>query len=392
MLTLARRSLRPTFRPWQRLAHRQAYLREFTPNWFTANMGTGIVFLILLALPWQWPGQHALALVLWLLDMAMFAAFSVMFVGRLLRHRDTVMPLLRHPVQSMFLGAIPMGLIPIVNGMVLFGLPWFGQAALSVAQALWWFDAALAVFVAVLVPFMMFTRQEHALERITPVWLLPIVGPEVTASSAGVLAPHLGAGAAQLMVSTGYVLWAISVPLAMCIITVIIFRMALHKLPPADMAASTWLPLGPIGTGSLGLLVLGQAAVHAFAAGPLAEAASLVRSLGLLGGLVMWGMGAWWVAIAGSSTLRYVRQGINFNLGWWGFTFPLGVYTAATLTLGRLTGFVVFNLIGLGLALSLFAIWGLVARRTAHALWHGHLFHAPCLHQPAAPVAEPAPR
>jgi tellurite resistance protein TehA-like permease len=32
-------------------------------------------------------------------------------------------------------------------------------------------------------------------------------------------------------------------------------------------------------------------------------------------------------------TLRYLRAGIPFNLGWWGFTFPLGVYSLATLKL-----------------------------------------------------------
>jgi hypothetical protein len=33
-------------------------IRQFTPNWFAMTMGTGIVFLILLAAPVEIPGRH----------------------------------------------------------------------------------------------------------------------------------------------------------------------------------------------------------------------------------------------------------------------------------------------------------------------------------------------
>lgn len=61
-----------------------------------------------------------------------------------------------------------------------------------------------------------------------------------------------------VMLVTSYVLWAYSVPVAFCILAILILRMALHKLPHESMAASSWLALGPIGTGALGTLVLGR--------------------------------------------------------------------------------------------------------------------------------------
>lgn len=88
---------------------------------------------------------------------------------------------------------------------------------------------------------------------------------------------------------------------------------------------------GPIGTGSLGLLTLGQAAPAAFAGSPLASAAVVARDMGIIGGLILWGVGFWWLVMALVLTVRYLLQGLTFSLGWWGFTFPLGVYTAATL-------------------------------------------------------------
>lgn len=379
-MTAAAGSLPATRRDtWIALLRQRQIVRQFTPNWFALTMGTGIVFLTMTALPLASPDLHRIARALWIGDSGLFILLTVLFGARLLFYRDTVRPMLDHPVQSMFLGTIPMGLIPIVNGLVIFGMPAFGVEALPLAETLWWVDVVLALGIAVLVPYRMFTRQTHAMEQMTAVWLLPIVAPEVAASSAGVLAPHLAVDHAQQLIGVGYLLWAVSVPLAFSILTIVFMRLALHKLPHRDMAASSWLTLGPIGTGSLGLLLLGQDAVKAFAGTPLESVAVIARDGGLLGAGLLWGAGLWWLAIAALSTLHYWRRQMSFNLGWWGFTFPLGVYTVATLSLYRTTGWSVFAAIGTVLSGMLLAFWLIVASKTLVGIWHGTLFHAPCL-------------
>lgn len=365
--------------PFGKLSHPREIVRQFTPNWFALTMGTGIVSLTLAALPFALPGGQTLPTLLWAADIAFYLAFLILFCARLLCFPGTVKPMLDHPVQSMFLGAIPMGLIPIVNGLVLFGLPLFGPAALRLAEVLWWADALLAVAVGCLVPYRMFTTQQHSAEQMTAVWLLPVVAAEVAAASAGVLAPHLDAASAQLLLATGYVLWAMSVPLAFAILTIVFLRLALHKLPPSNMAATSCLTLGPIGTGSLGLLVLGKAAPLAFAATPLAATARAAQEFGLIGGLLLWGAGLWWLLMALLLTLRYWRGGMQFNLGWWGFTFPIGVYTCATFALYRQTQFLPLAHLGSALATVLLAFFLLVISKTLRGMWHGDLFQAPCL-------------
>lgn len=363
------------FRPFSQLREPYAFIRQFTPNWFTLNMGTGILFMMVLAFPFQFDGQRTIAVSIFYLDIFLFFVNIVLFAARMAFFRETVAPMLHHPIQSMFLGAIPMGLVPIINGLVLLGDGHWDR----VATVLWWFDAMCAFGVALLVPYYMFTRQMHAIENMTAVWLLPIVAPEVVASSAGVVAPHLSPYWAQLMIAAGYVLWAVSLPLAFIIISLLFLRLVIHKLPSADMAATCWLPLGPIGTGSLGLLVLGDVAPHAFAGTVFLPVAVLARDAGLLGGLLLWGLGLWWLGAALLFTRRYLYQPLPFNMGWWGFTFPLGVYTAATLALGRLTQFFPFVLFGSVLAIALALVWLVVARHTVRGIWHGNLFHAPCL-------------
>ncbi|WP_043311009.1 TDT family transporter [Pseudomonas sp. ML96] len=373
-------------RPFTRLPEPWAFVRHFTPNWFAMTMGTGVLALVLAHLPWTLPGQMALAEALWLFGVVLFTLFSLLFLARVLLHRDTVWPMLLHPVQSMFLGAIPMGLAMLIGGLVQFGPARWGEGVYQLAHLLWWLDAALALASALLVPYLMFTRQSHALEKMTAVWLLPIVAPEVAAGAAGGLAPYLDPAAARLMLAVGFVLWGMSLTLAFSLITLVLLRLALHKLPDTDFAATSWLPLGPLATGCLGLLTMGRDAPAAFAGTPLAGAAEVASGLGLVGGLALWGAGLWWLVTAIFFTRHYIRDNMPFNLGWWGFTFPLGVFTLATFELGRLTELRFFALVGLVLAVQLAAVWLLVLQRTLRGVWHGELFEAPCLKGPNSPA------
>ena len=81
-------------------------------------------------------------------------------------------------------------------------------------------------------------------------------------------------------------------------------------------------------------------------------------------------------------TVRYFRSGVPFNLGWWGYTFPLGVYTLASLRLGATLHFGAFTAFGGVLAAGLTAMWFVVAARTLEGGWRGHLFRITLHRQP----------
>ncbi len=69
------------------------------------------------------------------------------------------------------------------------------------------------------------------------------------------------------------------------------------------------------------------------------------------------------MALAVLITARYFRQGLKFNLGWWAFTFPLGVYALATLKLGATLQLGFFDLFGMGLVALLAVMWSIVPGR-----------------------------
>ncbi|TDK52075.1 TDT family transporter [Pseudomonas moraviensis] len=373
-------SVTPAYKPFSHLQHPREVIRQFTPNWFAATMGTGVLALALAQLPLAIPGMHAVAEGLWLFNILLFTLFTAAYAARWILFFDEARRIFGHSTVSMFFGTIPMGLATIINGFLLFGLPRWGDGVIQLVEVLWWIDVAMSLACGVLIPYMMFTRQEHSIDQMTAVWLLPVVAAEVAAASGGLLAPHLTDAHGQLVVlTTSYVLWAFSLPVAFSILTILLLRMALHKLPHENMAASSWLALGPIGTGALGMLLLGGEAPAIFAANGLPGVGEIASGLGLVAGITLWGFGLWWMLMALLITVRYLRDGIPFNLGWWGFTFPLGVYSLATLKLASILNLTFFSVFGTALVILLAAMWLIVGKRTVQGAWRGELFVSPCI-------------
>ena len=367
-------------KPFTQLGQRHNIIRQFTPNWFTVSMGTGVVALIvsefpmLKALTWQ------LGTGLWYFNILLFVLFSVLYSLRWAFYPHEAKQIFQHPSMSLFLGTIPMALATILNGFLKYGQLIYGDTAVQIAQTLWYADVVLALLVAWAVPFAMYRHQEHALQQMTAVWLLPIVACEVAASSGGLLLGHLAADTHAVAILLGsYVLWGVSVLPAFAILTILMLRLVLHKLPEKEWAISSWLALGPIGTAALALLVLGHQAPTLMASLGLAQLGQLFQQAGILASLILLGFGLWWLGIALLTTLHHAKQDLPFNLGWWGLTFSLGVYTLAILTLAQQLNLAFLYAVGYAFAAILMLLWSLVATKTAHGFYQGHLFFSPCL-------------
>ena len=367
-------------KPFTQLGQRHNIIRQFTPNWFTVSMGTGVVALIvsefpmLKALTWQ------LGTGLWYFNILLFVLFSVLYGLRWAFYPHEAKQIFLHPSMSLFLGTIPMAMATILNGFLKYGQPIYGDTAIQIAQTLWYADVVLALLVAWAVPFAMYRHQEHALQQMTAVWLLPIVACEVAASSGGLLLGHLAADTHTVAILLGsYVLWGVSVLPAFAILTILMLRLVLHKLPEKELAVSSWLALGPIGTAALALLVLGHQAPMLMASLGLAQLGQFFQQAGILTSLILLGFGLWWLGIAVLTTLHHAKQNLPFNLGWWGLTFPLGVYTLAILTLAQQLNLAFLYAVGYAFAAILMLLWSLVATKTAQGFYQGHLFFSPCL-------------
>lgn len=99
--------------------------------------------------------------------------------------------------------------------------------------------------------------------------------------------------------------------------------------------------------------------------------------LGFFVALIMWGFGLAWFIFALASI--YKSKPSQFNMGWWGFTFPLGVYSISTITLGEEMPSAFFKMVGTILSVAVILLWIVVALATGQGAYSGKLLYAPCL-------------
>lgn len=369
-------------RVFQYLEKPSDLIRHFTPNWFTVCMGTGIVALIISELPMFSDVFWNIGQTLWHINIFLFAACSVLYMARWALFYHEAKQVFQHPMMCLFLGAIPMALATLINGMLKYGVPLYGEHLIDWAQQLWWLDVALAVTIAWIIPFCMYRHQQHSLKNMTAVWLLPIVACEVAAASGGVLIAQLEAGqAAMQILLTSYVLWGMSVLPAFAVLTILMLRLALQQLPAKEVGLSSWLTLGPIGTGALALLLLGHEAPRLMSFIGWGQLGELMQGAGILGSLILLGFAVWWLGIALLSSVHHLQQDLPFNLGWWALTFPIGVLSLAVLTLAKTLGLAWMLSIGYSLTVLLILLWCIVAFKTVIGFYQGKLLFSPCLVQ-----------
>ncbi|KAF2733571.1 hypothetical protein EJ04DRAFT_438699 [Polyplosphaeria fusca] len=364
-------------RGWRRV------VQNFTPSWFAATMGTGIVSIILHSFSEAYPSHHGalriLSIIFFIVNVALFSLFLVVSILRYTLYPATWSLMIRHPVQSLFLGTFPMGFATIINMFALVCVPAWGDASANICWAMWWIDAVISVACCFGLPFQMMTVHKNAHETMTAVWLLPIVSPIVAAASGAVVASILPRSDHALWaIITSLVLWGTGVPLALAVLVMYFHRLAVHKLPPSEVIVSVFLPLGPLGQGGYGIMKLGGQAMKTF---PLEKtlhpmAGDILFVLGFSVAIIMWGFGLVWLFFAIASISR---SKFPFNMGWWGFTFPIGVYTMSTLLIAEELPSEFFKILGTAFGTSVLLLWLLVASGTAKNALYGNLFEAPCL-------------
>ncbi|KAJ0423297.1 voltage-dependent anion channel [Aspergillus carlsbadensis] len=356
-------------------------VRNFTPSWFSVTMGTGIVSILLNTLPYNGVWLYWISVAIFCLNVLLFLAACVLSFLRYTLYPEIFHAMILHPVQSMFIGTFPMGFATIINMFCLVCVPAWGGESHNVAWAMWIADAIISVVTALSLPFILISRNDETqLSSMTAVWLLPIVSCVVAASSGAMVAdilpnPHH----ALWTVIVSYILWAIGLPLALMVMVIYLQRLTLHKIPPKAVIVSVFLPLGPLGQGGFGAMKLGKAAEKIFPQTGTLDPSSgpILSTVGFLIGLTLWSFGLVWLFFALASIVKC--KTFPFNIGWWGFTFPIGVFTACTCQLGAELPSEFFRVLGTILSVCVVILWIVVSVGTLKGVVSGRIFHAPCL-------------
>ncbi|KDN50256.1 hypothetical protein RSAG8_01592, partial [Rhizoctonia solani AG-8 WAC10335] len=237
-----------------------------------------------------------------------------------------------------------------------------------------------------------FTSHSNRPETVTAALLLPVV-PTITIAATGATLGNLLVdkypGYVFHMWIASYIACGIGTSLALMILALYLQRLAFHHLPATDMIVTVFLPRGPTGQSGVALCNLGRLAISLqpyLHTRPeleaLAQAVHGVYALGIIGALCMMGLGLWYWAVAVLAFGSRMRGGEvkpEFNMGWWGFTFPLASLTLCVLALGTELHLMFLKVLGTIMVGIVITLWVLVTCKTIQGVVSGNAFQAPCL-------------
>lgn len=353
-------------------------VQNFTPSWFSVNMGTGILSILLYNFPFQFRGLQTIALVVYIMNVVMFCIFLIISIARYAIWPSIIKLVLKHSNQSLFIGTMPMGLTTITNFTVLVIIDKFAWGR-NLAFVLWIIEYILTILTVLVVPYFVIVHHNHALETMNGTWLLPLVPCVVASASGGLIAQYLDHDRALVILIMSIITMGMGLLLALSVIVIYFYRLIVNKLPPKEVIISSFLPLGPLGQGAYGLIQLGIASKTILGDRYIVGLGDVAHSVGFLTALFLWGYGVWYLVVATFSVAITTKQGIPFNMGWWALTFPLGVFTTATLSIGTTLDSMFFLVLGAIFTCILVLIWLSVMAKTLKGIFTTEVFYAPCL-------------
>ena len=330
-------------------------LREVGPNWYASVMGTAIVANAGVALPGSPTWLRDACTPVWVLSLLLLAGVLGVRAVRWVKYPADARRDLHDPAVAPFFGCLAMALLAVGAGAPACGRALLGaQAAVGLDAVLWTAGSVCALVVAVLVPYLMVVRHRIGLDDASPVWLLPIVAPMVSAALGPALVPHLPAGQGREALLLGcYAMFGMSLLATLMVLPLVWGRLVRSGPLPVALTPALFLVLGPLGQSTTAVGNLADAAPAAVPA-PYATA---LHGFALLYGVPVMGFALLWLAISLSLVVRAFRHGMRFSMTWWAFTFPVGTCVTGAASLARHTGLHPLSWLAVALYAALALTW-----------------------------------
>lgn len=356
-------------------------LRHLGPNWYATVMGTAIVATAGAGLPLDVPGLRAGCAVVWALSAVLLAVVLTARAGHWLHHRDQARDHLLDPAVAPFYGCLAMALLAVGAATLAVGRDVLGEStAVTVDAVLFGVGTLLGVAVAVTIPYLMVVRHRTEAADASPVWLLPLVTPMVSAAVGPALVPHLPAGQGREALLLGcYALFGLSMLATLTMLPLVFARLVVRGPLPLALTPVLFLVLGPLGQSTTAVNQVADVAPSALGA-PYADA---LGAFAVVYGVPVMGFALLWLALSAALVVRAARRGMRFTMTWWAFTFPVGTCVTGAEGLGRHTGLVALEWLAVTLFVVLVTAWAVAGWCTIRGLFGGRLLAAPAAPRPA---------
>ena len=344
-------------------------LRHLYPGYFALVMATGITSTVLLLV-----GHRSSSAGLLLVAIASFVVLLVLYVVRAARFGHDLLADLAAPDRSFafftFVAACNvLGVRLAVDGH----RP--ATALLAVVSAGAW---ALLSY-GVPAQLILGPRPQPVLAGVNGTWFIWVVGTQSIAIAAAVLerAEHGSTARALALIAT--LMWSVGVVQYLVVAGMVLIRLLLLEITHEDLSPPYWIAMG-----ATAITVLAGARLLEMRATPITIATRpMITGLSV----VLWAFGTWLVPMLLVFSLWgfHVSGRLHYRPPLWSVVFPLGMYSAASMEIGRVARLPLIHDIGRYAAWVAVAAWTIVfAAMLVHIATTGPWRRQP-VGRPAAP-------
>jgi C4-dicarboxylate transporter/malic acid transport protein len=354
---------------------RQIWLRDYSPGWFGAVMGTGAVAVAASINPghvisWA-PAARTFGQVMAVITAVLAVVLIIPYLARFVRYGRAALTDLLDPLRGAQFATLPAGILVLALTASAIGPTWWSTGTVrDLVAGLDWLGIPLAFAMSIMFSYLLFVRAQMDPGAITGRWYIPPVAAIVVPLVLIPLMPGDSPTVYRTLVLTSYGFWGMGFVLYLHITTTLHHRLVGRGMPAPYLSPMWAIGLGPVAIGAVSLVKLAAATTAVF--GSVAHAVSV---LSLLAATALWGFGVWWlVAALTVLVVHYLRHGIPYEVGWWGFLFPLGAYTILTIVLARAWHLAWLEWTGAALFVLLGLLWIFVFGATIRAVFSGKAF------------------
>lgn len=239
----------------------QKLVKGFTPAYFVTVMGTGISSGILYNFPYPARWLEICGYIMFGIGVILFFVLVACYIVCVIRYPENFKAYHNDPAVAPYMGCLPMGYNTLLNFLYyLTGTGW-----IIGIWVLWWISVVLSLYTACVVFYSTFLAKRKSSanyldpKELNATLLLPIVTLTVAASSGNLFALDLPSVSFQIITMVvSYILWSNAITLAVIIITVYYWKMFVYKIPPTNLVFTSFLPVGVVGQGAFGIILLGN--------------------------------------------------------------------------------------------------------------------------------------
>ena len=294
-------------------------LRVLYPGYFALVMATGITSTVLRSL-----GHATTSAALLMVGLVCFTILCVLYVMRAVRYRhdfysDLVAPDRAFAFFTFVAACNVLGARLATDGHRT------ATFVLLIASGVAWMGLSYAVPARLILG----PRPQPVLSGVNGTWFVWVVGTQSIAIASSVLERGQPQTLERAAALTATLLWSVGVVLYLMVATMVLVRLLLLELTPDDLSPPYWIAMG-----ATAITVFAGARLLQMDATPVTVATKPVVT-GLA--VILWAFGSWLIPLLVVFSAWGVRTSrrLSYAPPLWSVVFPLGMYAAASLEIGR---------------------------------------------------------